>query len=151
MVHEKFGFKYLYFYGSLLEYDLQSVTNSRLFEFGLGSSRYLWFLEQFGSHLPKVLIRKPREPKACLCPNEILFLLQQQIQQFKPRNLRSHNLLLFRYIFGPLFCNLLLISRKSEDFPSILLVLTVQWCQIENQQRPVYVVNSHFLRCPDGC
>ena len=26
----------------------------------------------------------------------------------------------------------------------------LQWCQIENQQSPVYVVNSHFSRRPDG-
>ena len=27
----------------------------------------------------------------------------------------------------------------------------LQWCQIENQQTPVYVVNSHFSRGLDGC
>ena len=25
----------------------------------------------------------------------------------------------------------------------------LQWCQIENQQSPIYVVNSHFSRHPD--
>ena len=29
--------------------------------------------------------------------------------------------------------------------------INVQWCQIENQQSPVYVVDSHFSRHPDGC
>ena len=26
----------------------------------------------------------------------------------------------------------------------------LQWCQIENQQSPIYVVNSYFSRRPDG-
>ena len=30
-------------------------------------------------------------------------------------------------------------------------VKEVQWCQFENQQSPVYVVNSHFSRSPDDC
>ena len=29
--------------------------------------------------------------------------------------------------------------------------ICIEWCQIDNQQSPVYVVNSHFSRYPDGC
>ena len=28
--------------------------------------------------------------------------------------------------------------------------LNIQWCQIENQESPVYVVDSHYSRYPDG-
>ena len=31
------------------------------------------------------------------------------------------------------------------------LSIQVQWCQIENQQSPVYPINSYFIRHPDGC
>ena len=43
-------------------------------------------------------------------------------------------------------------SVHSEEFFIFRRrVLLLQWCQIENQQTPIYVVNSDFSRYPDGC
>ena len=36
-----------------------------------------------------------------------------------------------------------------SSFEQLLIWASLQWCQIENQQSPAYVVNSHFLRRPD--
>ena len=43
-------------------------------------------------------------------------------------------------------------QTEKWDYNKTLKLLTyLQWCQIENQQSPVYTVNSHFSRLPDGC
>ena len=40
----------------------------------------------------------------------------------------------------------------QEDVVDLQLErIEVQWCAIENQQRPIYVVNLHFPRHPNRC
>ena len=44
-----------------------------------------------------------------------------------------------------------IFSMPTAQPPQDYVRRYVQWCQIENQQSPVYAVDSHFSRRPDGC
>ena len=60
------------------------------------------------------------------------------------KNKKSYSLDLFQFTVSFENQTQTFINQNREIFPAL------QWCQIENQQSPVYVVNSHVSRHPDN-